>query len=251
MLGHKMSEGLLAGKTAIVTGAGRGIGRGIAEALASCGANVVVVDRDAVAAESVSKAIAGRWKVADVKNADDVSSAVEFARDTFGRIDVVVNNAGITKFVDLFDVSNEFWDEVIDVNLRSMFYFTREAAAVMRQDKVAGSIVNIASIAAKGYRHTSSVAYAASKGGVIGLTRSSAMQLAQYGIRVNAVCPGITLTEMAADWLDKHPERIDEIPLRRPNSTEQIGDAVAFLASDAAGTITAQSWNVDGGLTID
>jgi NAD(P)-dependent dehydrogenase (short-subunit alcohol dehydrogenase family) len=243
-------SGELEGKVALVTGGAQGIGRSIALTLAGRGARVTVVDVKDEGGAATAEECGGMYVHADVAAQAEVEDAVARTIDGFGALSILVNNAGITKFIDFFEIDAGLWDTTQAVNLRSMFFFMRAAARHMR-DHGGGSIVNISSMAAKGYRHTSSAAYASSKGGVLGLTRAAAMQLARYSIRVNAVSPGIVITPLNAKWLADNPARIEEIPLGRPCYPEDIAAAVAFLGSDAAGTITGQSLNVDGGLTID
>jgi NAD(P)-dependent dehydrogenase (short-subunit alcohol dehydrogenase family) len=238
------------GKTVIVTGGSQGIGKAIAETMSEQGAAVVVVDIKEDQGREVAEAIGADFVPADVAKAGDVEHAVAHTIAAHGGLDCIVNNAGITKFIDFFEIDDDHWDRMQEVNLRSMFFFMRAGARHMRGNG-GGSIVNISSMAAKGYRHTSSAAYAASKGGVLGLTRAGAMQLAKYGIRVNAICPGIVTTPLNAQWLADNPGRIADIPLGVPSHPSDIAAAAAFLASDQAKTITGQSLNVDGGLTID
>ncbi|GEK79152.1 SDR family NAD(P)-dependent oxidoreductase [Agrococcus baldri] len=240
----------LAGKTVIVTGGAQGIGHAIAELMAQEGARVVVADVKEDQGRAVSAAIGADFVRTDVSDVDDVERLVAHAISEHGGLDVVVNNAGITKFVDFFEIEDEHWDRVQAVNVRSMFFLMRAGARHMK-DHGGGAFVNISSMAAKGYRHTSSAAYASSKGGVLGLTRAGAMQLARYGIRVNAICPGIVLSPLNEQWVAEHPEYIGEIPLGIPSLPADIAAAAVFLASDRSRTITAQSLNVDGGLTID
>ena len=240
----------LDGKVAIVTGGGQGIGRSIALTMARRGAKVVVVDVKDEGGIATAEECGGIFVHTDVALLHDVETAVSRTIDAYGTIDVLVNNAAITKFVDFFEIDDELWDRTQIVNLRGMFFFMRAAAHHMR-DRGGGSIVNISSMAAKGYRYTSSAAYAASKGGVLGLTRAAAMQLAKHSIRVNAICPGIVITPLNEQWLADNPSRVEEIPLGRPCYPHHIAAVAAFLASDAAEVITGQSWNVDGGLTID
>jgi 3-oxoacyl-[acyl-carrier protein] reductase len=237
----------LAGRSALVTGGARGIGRSIALTLAQRGARVAVVDTDADLGTSTATQCGGTFIRADVREQSDVAEAVARTLEDFGGLQILVNNAGIARFADFFEVDAELWETILAVNLRGTFLFMSEAALHMR-DHGGGSIINIASVSAKGYRHASSVAYAASKAGVLGLTRTAAMQLARYGIRVNAICPGIVQTDLNRGWLADHPDRITEIPLGRACEPEDIAALAAFLSSDAAATTTGQAWNVDGGL---
>lgn len=241
----------LSSQVAIVTGAGQGIGAAIAHELAANGATVVVADLESSPGAEVAAACGGSFVATDVADEEQVRRCVESTGRQFGRIDTLVNNAGITRFVDgFFDIDAEHWDAIHAVDARGVFLCMRAAAPHLRNGG-GGSIVNISSIAAKGYRHTSSAAYAAAKGAVISLTRSAAMQLGRHGIRVNAICPGITLTSLNATWLEQNPSYLAEVPLGIPTRPEHIAAMVAFLASPAGALITGQSINIDGGLTID
>jgi len=240
----------MGGKIVLITGGAQGIGRAIALGMAEAGAHVVVADRDTHLGSEVAAKCGGTFVATDVARRADVDGAVAEAVSQFGALHCLVNNAGVTAFVDFFSIDEDHWDRIHAVNVKGMYFAMRAAALHMRENG-GGSIVNIASIAGKGYRHTSSVAYAASKGGVIGLTRAAAMQLAVYGIRVNAICPGIVRTALNADWLSDHPERVDEIPLGLPCEPDDIASLAVYLASEAARRVTGQSWNVDGGLVLD
>jgi NAD(P)-dependent dehydrogenase (short-subunit alcohol dehydrogenase family) len=174
-----------------------------------------------------------------------------------------VNNAGVTKSLGFFDVTEDDWDRINSVNNRGLFFLMQAAARSMRDAGTGGRIINIASIAGKGYRGTSNVAYAGTKGSVIAMTRISAQQLARFGINVNAICPGVTRTALFDQVIDELVERLggtrDEaearavrsIPLRRANDPEDIAALAVYLASEAARNVTGQSWNVDGGLHWD
>jgi len=240
----------LTGHVTIVTGAAQGIGAAIAATFAARGARVVIADINEDEGKAVAKEIGAEFFTTDASNVRDVEAVVDHVTRTYGRLHSIVNNAGITKFVDFFEIDDDHWNRVQDINARSQFFFIRAGARYMR-DNGGGAFVNISSIAAKGYRQTSSAAYAASKGAVLGLTRAAAMQLAKYSIRVNAICPGIIITPLNAKWLADNPSRVQEIPLSVPCHPRDIGALAAFLASDQAAVITGQSWNVDGGLTID
>jgi NAD(P)-dependent dehydrogenase (short-subunit alcohol dehydrogenase family) len=244
-----------AGKVAIVTGAGSGIGQAIAVRLASEGAAVVVAELDTETGTAVAEMIGGTFVCTDVREQVAVDAAVAFAVQRHGGLDVLVNNAGVTRLIQFFDITAGDWDYINAVNAKGAFLFLQAAARAMASgDRESGVIVNIASIAAKGYPGTSNAAYAASKGAVVSLTRIAALELARYGIRVNAVCPGITRTNMLAG-LEEGGALVDSmrgaVPLRRLNEPADVASLVAFLASDEAATVTGQSWNVDGGLILD
>jgi NAD(P)-dependent dehydrogenase (short-subunit alcohol dehydrogenase family) len=257
----------LADRVAIVTGAGRGIGQATAMALARAGAHVAVVDIDAGAAKAVADAIGalGRRSLAldaDVGDVAAVDRMTERVVATFGRIDVLVNNAGVTRRAYIMDLTEADWDRIMRVNGKGVFFCLQRVAREMIP-RGSGVIVNIASIAGKGYAGTSNAIYAASKGAVISLTRIAALQLARHGINVNAICPGVTITALSEDNLRTRAKdegvSVEEmarrrnavIPLGRPNEPEDIAALAVFLASPGARNITGQSFNVDGGLILD
>jgi NAD(P)-dependent dehydrogenase (short-subunit alcohol dehydrogenase family) len=258
---------ILEEKVAIVTGAGRGIGRGIALVLARAGAVVVAADIDlAAASETAARAVqAGFRSVARQIDIADVGAIGEFVGQVvaeFGTIDILVNNAGVTRRIDFFDIVQSDMDWITDINIRGTFFMMQGAARVMR-DHGGGRIVNISSIAGKGYKNTTNICYASSKGAIITMSRIAAAQLGKHGITVNAVCPGMTETEMMRDWmaataksagetLDAVRETlIQDVALGRTNTVDDIGDSVLFLVSPASRNVTGQSLNVDGGIMWD
>ncbi len=254
-------------KIALVTGAGRGMGRAISLQLAEAGCNVAVSDIDASTAEDTAVAVKqlGRESVvlpADMGDLQDIDRMFRQAKDAFGRLDVVVNNAGVTKYLDIMDVREEDWDRIHRVNAKGVFFCMQRAARELIDQGQGGRIINIASIAGKGYAGTSNAAYAASKGAVISMTSIAALQLGRYDINVNAICPGSTLTTMAADTMSSRSERTGQtmseleeardakIPIGRPNDPEDIAAMAVFLAGPGARNITGQAFNVDGGLVM-
>ena len=257
----------LQGKSAVVTGAGRGIGRAIALQLADAGARVAAADIDADDADDTSATIqeSGGESLsihADVGDLGAIDRMILEARDAFGRIDVIVNNAGVTRFLDVMDVEEADWDRIHRVNAKGVFFCMQRAAREMIDQGDGGRIINIASIAGKGYAGTSNAAYAASKGAVISMTMIAAHQLARHNINVNAICPGVTATDLSITNMRQRAERtgvtIDEmraardrrIPIGRANEPEDIADMARFLAGPGARNITGQSFNVDGGLIM-
>ena len=257
----------LADRVAIVTGAGKGIGLATAAALAQAGADVVTVDIDGSAAEAAGKAVAAAGRkglalTADVGDLGAIDKMVRAVMDAFGRIDILVNNAGVTRRAYVMDLTEADWDRIFRVNGKGVFFCLQRVAREMIPRR-SGAIVNIASIAGKGYAGTSNAIYAASKGAVISMTRIAALQLARHNINVNAVCPGTTVTELSeANLRDRAREQglsVEEmaklrnsgIPLGRPNAPEDVAALAVFLAGDGARNITGQSWNVDGGIILD
>jgi NAD(P)-dependent dehydrogenase (short-subunit alcohol dehydrogenase family) len=257
----------LADQVALVTGAGQGIGRASALALAEAGAHVVVADISAPLADATSEAITSAQRralavQADVGDLQDIDRMVRQALATFGQIDILVNNAGVTRRAGIMELTEEDWDRIHRVNAKGVFVCLQRVAREMIPRR-SGRIINIASIAGKGYEGTSNAAYAASKGAVISLTKTAAQQLAKHNINVNSVCPGVTRTALSDDNLrvraqqegvtleDMEHRRVAAIPLKRANDPEDIAAMVVFLASHKARNITAQSFNVDGGLIPD
>jgi NAD(P)-dependent dehydrogenase (short-subunit alcohol dehydrogenase family) len=254
----------LANQVALVTGAGQGIGKAAACALAEAGAHVVAVDIAGPHAEATTEAIMSTQRralavKADVGDLQDIDRMVRQALATFGQIDILVNNAGVTRRADIMELTEEDWDRIHRVNAKGVFFCLQRVAREMIPRR-SGRIVNIASIAGKGYEGTSNAAYAASKGAVISLTKTAAQQLARHNINVNSVCPGVTRTALSDDNLrvraqqegvtikDMEHRRVAAIPLKRANDPEDIAAMVVFLASAGARNITGQSFNVDGGL---
>ena len=258
---------MLADRVAIVTGAGNGIGRAIALALAREGAHVAAVDIDAGLAKTTADAVAslGRRSLAidaDVGDLAAIDAMIRRVTATFERIDVLVNNAGVTRRAYIMDLTEADWDRIMRVNAKGVFFCLQRGAREMIPRR-SGVIVNIASIAGKGYAGTSNAIYAASKGSVISLTRTAAQQLAPHNINVNAVCPGTTVTALSDGNLtsraategvpveEMRRRRDSAIPLGRPNDPEDIAALAVFLASPGARNITGQSFNVDGGVILD
>jgi NAD(P)-dependent dehydrogenase (short-subunit alcohol dehydrogenase family) len=254
----------LANQVALVTGAGQGIGKASALALAAAGAHVVAADIAGRKAEETAEAIMSLQRralpvQADVGDLRDIDRMVRQTLDEFGQIDILLNNAGVTRRADIMELTEEDWDRIHRVNAKGVFFCLQRVAREMIPRR-SGRIVNIASIAGKGYEGTSNAAYAASKGAVISLTKTAAQQLGRHNINVNSVCPGVTRTALSEANLhiraqqegvtveEMERRRADVIPLKRANDPEDIAAMVVFLASAGARNITGQCFNVDGGL---
>lgn len=256
-------------QTALVTGAGSGIGRAIALALAAEGLQVVSADIDLDAAKAVTMGVeqsgaAGLALQADVGDVGEINQMIASVVDHFGKLDVIVNNAGVTRASDIMDLTEHDWDRIHRVNAKGVFFCLQAAARQMIAQADGGNsggrIINIASIAGRGFAGTSNAAYAASKGAVISLTKTAAQQLGRYDITVNAICPGITRTPIVDEIIStRSKERglseaevmrdfAKDIPLERINEPEDIAAMAVFLASPGARNITGQCYNVDGGL---
>jgi NAD(P)-dependent dehydrogenase (short-subunit alcohol dehydrogenase family) len=258
---------ILADRVAVVTGAGNGIGKAIALAMARAGARVAAVDLDAASAKATAEAVAalGSRSLAldtDVGDLAAIDRMVQAVTGTFGGIDILVNNAGVTRRAYIMDLTEADWDRIMRVNAKGVFFCLQRVAREMIPRR-RGTIINIASIAGKGYAGTSNAIYAASKGSVISLTRTAAQQLARHDINVNAICPGVTVTALSEANVavrardeglsveEMTRRRNAVIPLGRPNDPEDVAALAVFLASPAARNVTGQSLNVDGGLVFD
>jgi 3-oxoacyl-[acyl-carrier protein] reductase len=247
------NSGRLSQKVAIVTGASRGIGRSVALALAAQGANVVVnyASSSAAAQEvvaSITEAGGNAMALqADVSKSEQVDALISSTLEKFGRIDVLVNNAGITRDTLLLRMKPEEWQAVIDLNLTGVFLCTRAVSKTMLKQR-SGRIINIASVAGQ-MGNPGQANYSAAKAGVIGFTKTVAKELASRGITVNAVAPGFIETDMTNDL--KADEILKYIPLGRYGQPEEVAGMVRFLAADpAAAYITGQVFNVDGGMVM-
>lgn len=244
---------LLEGKTAIITGASRGIGKGIAEVFAQHGANVAFTYsasvESALALENELNAMGIKAKGYQSNAADfnEAQSFVEAVLTDFGKIDILINNAGITKDNLLMRMSEEDFDKVIDVNLKSVFNMTKAIQKTFLKQR-SGSIINMSSVVGvKG--NAGQTNYAASKAGVIGFTKSVALELGSRNIRCNAIAPGFIETEMTAKLDEKTVQGWrDAIPLKRGGTTEDVANVCVFLASEMSAYVTGQVLNVDGGM---
>ena len=242
-------------RAALVTGGGSGIGRACAAALAADGFAVVVADRDAPGGEETVRQIAAaggraRFAPCDVRRPEQLEAAVRAAETSFGALRCAVNSAGVLRSSGTLECTPEDWQHTLAVNLTGVWYAMRAAIAPMLEHG-GGAIVNVASIYGI-VGSAANAAYTASKHGVVGLTRSAALQYAPHSIRINAVCPGHSHTPMTApllrdpDWL---PQRLARYPMRRLAQPEETAALVRWLCSDAASFVTGQALPVDGGYT--
>jgi 3-oxoacyl-[acyl-carrier protein] reductase len=244
----------LAGRVAIVTGGSRGIGAAITALLAEDGATVVVSGRDGDRLERAVKDLTAGGAtvvgvVADAASRDDAERLVDTAKQRFGRLDVLINNAGITRDALLVRMKDEDWDRVMDVNLRGAFYLTRAAAKLMMRQK-SGRIVNIASTAGA-MGNAGQANYSAAKAGLLGLTKSAARELAHWSILVNAVAPGLIETDLTATVPEAARQALlAQVPLGRIGTAREVAEVVRFLVGDGATYITGQVFHVNGGLYI-
>jgi 3-oxoacyl-[acyl-carrier protein] reductase len=241
----------LTGRTALVTGSTRGIGRAIAESLAGAGARVAIVGRDEAKAKEAAQAVSpdARGFACDVGDIASVTALVENVEKEFGAIDILVNNAGLTRDNILFRLKDDDWDTVLDANLRGAFVAIRAASRGMMKRRW-GRIINIASVVGiVGNKGQSN--YAASKAGLIGLTKSVAKELASRNILANVVAPGFVETDMTSAITEEAKKTLfTQIPLARLGRPEDIAATVTFLASEQASYITGQVFVVDGGMVM-
>lgn len=248
---------LLTGKVAVVTGGGAGIGRGIAIAMAEFGADVAIIDIDGAAAEEIATLIRGKGQrahviVVDVTDRDAVRAAIASTVETLGRLDILVNNVGGTRPIKLIDITDRQADRQIDLNLKSLVAATQAAARAMIDGGEGGSVINIASIEALRAAPPYSV-YAACKAGMVNFTRTVALELAEHGIRVNAIAPDLVPTAHMATFApglvsdESKAAQARYIPLGRAGNLDDCAGTAVFLASAMADYITGVTISVDGG----
>ena len=243
---------MLVDKVAIITGASRGIGRAVACALAKQGAKVVVSARDAERLNSLVSEIEGlggqaHAVVGDVSKSVDADRLVDEAMNTFGSVDILINNAGVTRDGLTVRMKDEDWDVVLDTNLKGAFYCIRAALKPMSKSK-SGRIINISSVVGE-MGNAGQANYCASKAGLLGLTKSVAREMARRNITVNAITPGFIVTEMTDEMSDKAKQvMLSQIPLGKLGTVDDVAHSILFLASDEAGYITGQVLGVNGGM---
>ncbi len=246
---------MLKGKVAVITGSGRGIGKAIAQKLAFYGANIVINDipssdyADVTCEEIKAMGVDCIVVKGDVRSLDDVATLINTAMEKFGRIDIFVNNAGVTRDGLMLRMSEDDWDLVMDINLKGAFNCIKTVARPMMKQR-GGSIINIASVVGV-MGNAGQANYSASKAGLIGLTKTTAKEFASRGIRCNAVAPGFIASDMTDKLTDEVKKQyFDAIPLAKFGETSDVADVVAFLASDMSKYVTGQVINVDGGLVM-
>jgi len=243
----------LSGRVAFITGATRGIGFAIATALSQRGASVAMVDIDLDALESAAQSLGKRAMAvqADVSRQGDVQRAVERTIERLGGLDILVNNAGICPLTPFPEITEAEWDQVLDINLKGAFFCCQAALTHIRHSGLCGRIVNISSVAGQSGGFLAPFHYAASKAGLIVLTKSLARLLAPDGATANCVAPGTTDTDLTAAWAEDLRERVRAaIPLGRFGRPEEIAETVVFLVSDGAAFITGATLDVNGGLYL-
>lgn len=246
---------LLEGKTAVITGGSRGIGKGIALRFAAEGADIAltnIIDNEEFAEtvkEIAALGVKAKGYVSDASVYTDAENVIDEIVKDFGRVDILVNNAGITRDTLLMRMTEEQWDQVITVNLKSVFNLTKAAIKPMMKQK-SGSIINMSSVVGLGGNAGQSN-YAASKAGILGFTKSVAKELGSRNVRCNAIAPGFILTEMTSKLPDDvKSDWIAKIPLRRGGLPEDVANVAVFLASDLSSYVTAQTISVCGGMSV-
>jgi 3-oxoacyl-[acyl-carrier protein] reductase len=238
----------LEGKVALVTGGGRGIGRAIALGLASQGAAIAIADINTADAESVLESVKdpgviGLAVKADISSTTDLKKMMKTVMDRFGKIDILINNAGVTQKVEIEDLTESDWDRVVDINLKGTFFCSQLVFGEMKKRRY-GKIVNIASVAGERGGRFAGVNYSSSKAGIIVMTKCFALSGGPYGINVNAIAPGLISSEMSKQ-LDF---AVSEIPLGRLGTPEEVADLAVFLSTERSRYITGTTIDINGGI---
>ena len=258
----------LSGKTALVTGAASGIGRATAVMMAARGAHVIALDLNqddmrATADDITSAGGSASTIQFDVRDPHNFAGLFQRIRTEHGSIDILANVAGITRWLSMQETTVDDWDAILDINARGSFFLMQGACEMMIEAGRGGSIVNVASIAGKGFRNTSAAAYASSKAAVVVMTRVASGYVAPHNIRVNSICPGPTKTPFLMEGLGIFQEKtgltldeelanwVKQVPLGFAAEPSDMAQTICFLASEAARFITGQSLNVDGGMVFD
>ncbi|MDR2371383.1 MAG: SDR family oxidoreductase [Treponema sp.] len=251
-----MREDRFTGKTAFITGAGRGMGYQVALDMAKEGAKLVVSDVDDEALASADETLTRQGfpvlaLKCDVSSRKQVDEAIDRTIAEYGRLDILINNAGLLKSFLIEDTSDELIDKTLDVNVKGILYAIRKAAPIMKKQKY-GRIINVASITGKSGDNSTTFVYGASKGAVISLTRSVARQLGPFGITCNAIAPHAVMTKMMEYWDDaKKEETAGKIPVRRLGTIQDMSYLMMYLASDEAGFVNGETVNINGGYYMD
>jgi 3-oxoacyl-[acyl-carrier protein] reductase len=245
-----MSQPLLQNRTSVITGAAQGIGYAIAEKFIAEGARVVLGDLDADTVKAAAERLGGPDKAIGVRcnvtDAAEVDALLQAALDTFGSLDVMVNNAGITRDATMRTMTEDQFDQVISVHLKGTWNGTRKAAAIMRERK-RGAIVNLSSLSGK-VGMVGQTNYSAAKAGIVGLSKAAAKEVAHHGVRVNAIQPGLIRTAMTEAMPEKvWEQKMAEIPMRRAGEVDEIASVALFLASDLSSYMTGTVLEVTGG----
>ncbi|MEA5002707.1 MAG: SDR family NAD(P)-dependent oxidoreductase [Christensenella sp.] len=241
------------GRTAIVTGGAKGIGRGCVELIAEHGGNAVIADMNfemakTVEDELVKKGLKAKAVQVNVKQVSDIEKMVKTAADTFGSVDILINNAGIFHATPIEDITEEEWDNILAINLKSVFFATQKVLPYMEEQRY-GKIVNLSSLAGRNGGIANGMGYAATKAGIVGLTRGFASRLAKYGINVNAVAPGSTDTGILDGLSNSEIDAlVKNIPLGRFGKIHEVAAAIVFLCSDDAAFVTGAVLDVNGGM---
>ena len=252
--GH--ARGVLANQVALISGAARGVGFACAQRIAELGAHVVLTDVDETAGPEAARALCADGARAsfaplDVSDVAAIRACVSSVAATFGRIDILVNNAGIALVAEIEEVTEQLWDRTLQVNLRGTFFLSQAVLPVMKTQR-RGRIINVASVAARTGGLMPLAPYAASKAGVVSLTKTFASHVAPYGINVNAVAPGPVDTDLTRSWTEEQRERTrSAIPWGRFATADEVAAVVAFLAGPGAAYMTGTTVDVNGGLRMD